>query len=91
MPGMDGLEASRRIRTIERGMALPRLPIVAVTANAYEEDRQNCLAAGMDDYLSKPFSEDDLLAILRRWAPVPGTSLDTNTLPAPAARPNMAA
>jgi CheY-like chemotaxis protein len=66
---MDGLEATRRIRALEQDLALPRMPIIAVTANAYKEDRERCLEAGMDDYLSKPFSEDDLAAALRRWAP----------------------
>jgi signal transduction histidine kinase/CheY-like chemotaxis protein len=69
MPDMDGLEATRRIRALEQDLALPRMPIIAVTANAYKEDRERCLEAGMDDYLSKPFSEDDLAAALRRWAP----------------------
>jgi len=52
MPGMDGYEASRRIRSIQSGR--PRVPIVALTANAMDGDRQKCLDAGMDDYISKP-------------------------------------
>ncbi|MBI4990018.1 MAG: response regulator [Rhodocyclales bacterium] len=72
MPEMDGFEATRRIRQRERekGVPLPsRQPIVAVTANAIEGDRDRCLAAGMDDYLSKPFNKADLHALLSRWLP----------------------
>jgi CheY-like chemotaxis protein len=54
MPVMDGLEASRRIRQHEGDAHLPRLPIVAMTANAMKGDRERCLAAGMDGYVSKP-------------------------------------
>jgi CheY-like chemotaxis protein len=64
MPVMDGLEATRAIRALE----LPgqHTPIVAMTANAMESDRQLCLAAGMDDYLSKPFKFAELQAILEK-------------------------
>jgi PAS domain S-box-containing protein len=67
MPVMDGLEATRRFRIKESGR---RTPIVAMTANAMEGDRETCLAAGMDDYLSKPIRAADLLAFLERYAPV---------------------
>jgi CheY-like chemotaxis protein len=65
MPEMDGIEAAQRIREREacRG---GRTPIVAVTANAMAEDRDRCLAAGMDGYLSKPFTLADLRAVLAR-------------------------
>ena len=63
MPGMDGLEASRQIRRA-RGAALP---IIALTANAFEEDRQACLDAGMDDYLVKPVDPDLLYARVLHW------------------------
>ena len=70
MPEMDGFEAARRIRRREAEKGVPaaaRQLIVAVTANAIEGDRERCLAAGMDDYLSKPFSKADLHALLSRW------------------------
>lgn len=68
MPELDGLEATRRIRANEvYGKA--RIPIVALTANAMAGDREVCLAAGMDDFLSKPFQRDELTAILDKWRP----------------------
>lgn len=66
MPELDGFEATRLIRTGE-GDGRPRTPIVALTANAMAHDRELCLAAGMDDYLSKPFAAIDIERILRRW------------------------
>jgi signal transduction histidine kinase/CheY-like chemotaxis protein/NO-binding membrane sensor protein with MHYT domain len=64
MPEMDGLAATRLIREREAERSLPRTVIVAVTAHAFEEDRQRCLSAGMDGYLSKPFSEEQLTRTL---------------------------
>jgi len=66
MPGLDGLEATRRWR-LEEGEG--RLPIIALTANASEEDRERCTAAGMDDYLTKPVDSRVLLATLSRYCP----------------------
>ena len=70
MPELDGFEARRQAR--ESGF---RLPIVAVTANAVAGDRERCLAAGMDDYVSKPFADDDLKRMLDKW--LGGRSLQT--------------
>ena len=69
MPEMDGFEATRRIRAAEASGAhgSRRLPIVAVTAGAVEGDRERCLAAGMDDYLAKPFRQAALHALLGKW------------------------
>ena len=66
MPGMSGLEATRKVR----GMGV-RTPVVALTANAFEEDRHACLAAGMDDFLVKPLTPDALRAALGRWTAAP--------------------
>jgi PAS domain S-box-containing protein len=66
MPNMDGFTATRTIRAAEAGTG-DHVPIVAMTANAFKEDREACLAAGMDDYLSKPVRMDDLRAMTQRW------------------------
>jgi two-component system, sensor histidine kinase len=68
MPEMDGLEATRRTREHERGSGA-HVPIVALTANAMVGDRDLCLAAGMDDFLSKPFQLRELAAAINRWCP----------------------
>lgn len=66
MPNLDGYETTRRIRDSERGSDR-HLPIVAVTAHAMKGDRERCVAAGMDDYLAKPFKVEQLAEILERW------------------------
>ena len=67
MPIMDGFTATARIRERERQTQAARTPIIALTANAMAGDRDHCLAAGMDDYLSKPFSQDQMKEMLSRW------------------------
>ena len=67
MPELDGYETSRRLRELESLTGRRPVPIVAVTAHAMKGDREKCLAAGMNDYLSKPFRQDDLAAMLARW------------------------
>ena len=65
MPELDGYGASRELRELEQGER--RVPIIALTANAMADDRAKCLAAGMDDYLSKPVTVDDIRKTLQRW------------------------
>lgn len=68
MPGMDGYEATERIRDWERQHKPERrIPIVAATAHSTMDSRERCIAAGMDDYLSKPFELEELAAVLGKW------------------------
>ncbi len=66
MPLMDGLEATRRIRASQ---SFAPIPIIAVTANALEEERQRCMDAGMNDFITKPLMPETLYAVLARWLP----------------------
>ena len=63
MPTMDGFEACRQIRQLAQTQPV----IIAVTANALVGERERCLNAGMDDYLSKPFQAEQLVAVVRKW------------------------
>ncbi len=69
MPEMDGFEATRRIRAREEkaGKDSRRIPIIALTAHAMKGDREQCLAAGMDDYMTKPFTQENLASMIDRW------------------------
>jgi CheY-like chemotaxis protein len=69
MPVMDGYAATRSIRANEQARGIARLPIIAFTAHAMRGDREVCIDAGMDDYLSKPFEIIDLQNILQQWLP----------------------
>lgn len=71
MPSMDGFEATRLIR----GLATRQPVIIAVTANAMVGERERCLNGGMDDYLSKPFQPDELVAIVQKWTRIPVATL----------------
>jgi PAS domain S-box-containing protein len=70
MPEMDGYELTGSIRGLEHGSG-KRLPIIAVTANALQGEAERCLAAGMDDYISKPIAMPALVAALKKWMPAP--------------------
>ena len=71
LPEMDGFEATAKVRQIEKEKGLPgrtgvRLPIIALTANAIQGDRERCLEAGMDDYVTKPINADTLRKTIQR-------------------------
>jgi len=68
MPRMDGLEATRRIRALERQRGEVHIPVVALTANALDSDRQRCLEAGMDAFLAKPFKMEEVIDLVSRLA-----------------------
>lgn len=70
MPVMNGLEATAEIRKLEQRMDVEHhIPIIAITAFAFEHDKQNCLNAGMDDYLTKPYRPKDLIDIIKVYFP----------------------
>ena len=77
MPELDGIEATRAIREWEEQTSAPRVPIIALTAHALRSDRDACLAAGMDEYLSKPVRRDELQAALDRLAGKAGETIET--------------
>jgi len=67
MPVMDGYEATQAIRELEQASLLRRMPVIAMTANAMEGDKNKCLEAGMDDYVAKPVKQDTLKQVLSNW------------------------
>ena len=67
MPNMNGIEATNQIRLIEHEDELNTTPIIAVTANALAEDRKRFMEAGMDDYISKAYSEGDIIKVLQKF------------------------
>ena len=75
MPGMDGYEATRELRAREIGQDR-HVPVVAMTAQAMEGDRERCLAAGMDDFVTKPMRHNELVEVLRRWIPTRVNGID---------------
>ena len=79
MPGMDGLVATATIRQKEARTRGARVPIIALTANAFVQDREACLTSGMDDYVAKPFTMEKLRAALVRWlSPSTGVAAKSN-------------
>ncbi|MBQ0799213.1 MAG: response regulator [Porticoccaceae bacterium] len=80
MPEMDGYEVTRAIRELEKeDSSASKLIVVALTANVIEGDKEACLAAGMDDYMSKPFNLEDLALMLDKWLPKGKATLDGNS------------
>ncbi|WUR15003.1 response regulator [[Empedobacter] haloabium] len=88
MPVMDGMAATAEIRRYEQQQGRARqLPVIAITANALQGDRETCLAAGMDDYLSKPFTQQNLSDTLARWVALPRAATVHHADPVPVPAP----
>ncbi|WP_320040495.1 PAS domain S-box protein [uncultured Desulfobacter sp.] len=81
MPGMDGFQATRRIRNPETGILNNNIPIIAMTAHAMQGDREKCVSSGMNDYITKPIDKNMLLEVLKRRLPA-------FTSPSPVIQPN---
>ncbi len=82
MPGMDGYETTRSIRLASTGTRDPEIPIIAMTARAMKGDRERCISAGMNDYLSKPIEQQRLVAALKKWLPaVPDEKVTSGPTP----------
>jgi len=91
MPEMDGFEATRKIRDPQSNVLDHHIPIIAMTAHALQGDREKCLAAGMDDYITKPIGLSSLCAIMEKWLnpkteqqPEPGTAVVSRPIAPPA-------
>ena len=70
MPELDGFEATQQIRAREKARGSTgraAIPIIALTANVFEGDRERCFSSGMNDFIAKPFKQDELYAVLARW------------------------
>lgn len=89
MPEMDGFEATRLIRQAE-ALCEQHVPIIAITAHALEGDREKCIAAGMDDYISKPVDPQKLQAVLMRWVPTESEQAGKGAYNARAIKPDLA-
>jgi CheY-like chemotaxis protein/HPt (histidine-containing phosphotransfer) domain-containing protein len=87
MPVMDGYTSTRNMRKLEGDGQIPKRPIVAMTANAMVGDREKCLAAGMDDYMSKPLNRNLIEQMLRKWLPPGAQSRVAEAAPAAASAP----
>jgi two-component system, sensor histidine kinase and response regulator len=88
MPDMDGFEATRQLRCSPQWQ---EIPVIALTANAMSGDRERCLAAGMNDYLSKPIDPDELQSMLLRWMPERAQSVPVAGIRSPVADPELPA
>jgi PAS domain S-box-containing protein len=87
MPIMDGYQATEEIRRWETKNGRGRRPIIALTADAFEEDRQHCLKVGMDDVMTKPIAIDVLRSTLRRWLPAGAEDIDSSAPVVPVSKP----
>ncbi len=67
MPVMDGLDATKELRLMQQENVIPMSPIIALSANAMEGDKEKYIETGMDDYLSKPVAKEELSLILEKW------------------------
>jgi PAS domain S-box-containing protein len=88
MPEMDGFEATRAIRSGKTGVLNPKIPIIAMTAHAMKGDRERCLEAGMDDYISKPIAPQALAEALEKWVETPQGRSPSVSAPGGAAEPS---
>ena len=79
MPEMDGYEATKRIRDLRAGTRHPRIPIIAITADAMTGDRDRCLQAGMSDYIAKPVELRILAVVLEKWLNPPASAGEVST------------